>query len=360
MKQLTIIFGLVTSVWSNAQTISVIYQKSIDSLSYHKIQDVQLNDGNIYILGSTKENEIKNENYLLTKIGLNGDSISQRKITTGRFDFLRDISVGSAGIVISGGTWNKNDEGTTDFVGLYDSELNLIWQRQLENKWEGFLISVQSGEEITVATNSNGILIYKLNFLGQTIKKQRIPSMQADGLFRLPDSNLLLVTMTMNSSGESLKELITLSPELEILNKSNLVFDKKDYLKNTYLPDPVKSLEDGRIAALWSGKPPITSFSNPFDSTIQTIKHIRHDISFSDIESFENDTYIYSGKLGNNAAIVIIEGNKVIDKVTFGTMGIWSTNQLFKISDSDYVLVTDKIRTNDFESNIEIIRIRID
>jgi hypothetical protein len=350
----------VTSVLSNAQTISVIYQMPIDSLTYHKIQDVQLNDGSIFILGSTKKNEIKTENYLLTKVNFEGDIISQHKITAGRFDFLRDISVGSAGIVISGGTWNKDDEGTTDFIGLYDSELNLIWQRQLENKWEGSLISVQSGEEIIAATNSNGTFIYKLNLLGQIIKKQRIPSMQADGLFRLPDSNLLLVTMAMNSMGETMKELITLSPELEIVNKSNLMFDKKDYLKNTYIPDHIKSLEDGKIAALWSGKPPITTFSTPFDSTFLTIKHIRHDISFSDIETFTNHKNIYSGKLGKEAAIFVIEGNKISSKVTFGTMGIWSTNELFRISESDYIMVTDKIRTNDFETNVEVIRVKIE
>jgi hypothetical protein len=361
MKRLLIILGLSTSFLSNAQTISAIYQKSIDTLTYHKIQDVQLNDDNIYVLGSIKEDEIKSENYLLTKINLEGDIVSQHKIDSGRFDFLQSISASTAGIIISGGTWNQDDEGITDFIGFYDFELNLIWQRQLENKWEGALKVLPSGDGFVAASNGNsGVQVYRLNSEGQTLKKVRIPSMHADDLFELPDSRFLLVTWTMNQNRESYKELITISSEFEILNKSILPINQKDYLKNSYVPETIKLLSDSQIATQWPGKPPISTFSSPTDTILQTVKHIRHDIDFSDIEPFAINTYVYSGKLGKQSAVFVIEGNKIINNLTFGAMGIWSSNKLFRISESDYVLVTDKIRTNDFETNIEIVRIRIE
>ncbi|MEQ9307438.1 MAG: hypothetical protein RJQ14_26225, partial [Marinoscillum sp.] len=325
------------------------------------IQDVQLNDGKIYILGSTKEDEIKSENYLLTKVNFDGEIISQHKIESGRFDFLRSISINSTGIVISGGTWNQTDEGLTDFVGFYDFEFNLIWQRQLENKWEGALTVVATENNFVAATNDkSGIQVYRLDYDGRTLKNERIPSMNAENVFALSESKLLLVTITMNAKGESQNELITLSSDFEIRNKSILPHNKEDYLKKTYYPDPILLLENEEVAAVWFGKPPLTTFSTTDDTTFQTVKHIRHDISFFDIEIFKNNSYVYSGKLGKQAAIFVIKENKIIDNMTFGDMGIWSSNELFRISETDYVLVTDKIRTNDFETSIEIVRVKIE
>ena len=136
--------------------------------------------------------------------------------------------------------------------------------------------------------------------------------------------------------------------------------NKKDRLKKTYVPEQVKFLKDGNIATLWSGKPPITSFSTPYDTISVSINHVRHDIYFYDIEHHQRETYVYSGKLGKLAAVYAIEGSKILEKITFGTMGTWSTNEIFRISDTDFIMVTDRIRSNDFETNIEIIRLRIE
>lgn len=360
MKVFLTLLILVTSISIFSQSIETIFRKDIDSFYNHSIKDVEVYDNKIFILGSQNDQGSNTTNYVLTVISFDGEIINQVKIKPGKYDFLNDISLNKDRILFAGGMWLKEKEALKDYIMLFDKEFNHKWEMELEEKWEGGIRSVPYKDGFIIATNSNsGVVVYKLNFKGEILEKKSIPTMETDALFKLPNSNFLLASLTLGPEMDSRKELITLSVEFDILNKSVMRMDKKDYLRNTHVPEQIKPLENGKIACLWSGTPPISSFSNPFDTTILSVKHIRHDISFFDIDYFENDIYVYSGRLGKKAAVYLMQDNKILANTVYGNIGTWSKNKIVKVSESEFILINDKIRSNDFESNIEMVRIKI-
>ena len=89
-----------------------------------------------------------------------GFSEKQSKIKPGKYDFLNDLSLNKDMMLVAGGMWKKDDEGIKDYIMLLDNELNVHWERELEDKWEGEIVSIQHKNGFLVATNSNsGVFI---------------------------------------------------------------------------------------------------------------------------------------------------------------------------------------------------------
>ena len=135
--------------------------------------------------------------------------------------------------------------------------------------------------------------------------------------------------MGSNTQGNGQSNLIVLSKDLDIIKQQTIPINRIDYLKNISYPENIKPLSNQTIALLWTGIPPLTMFSNPFNNTLKTIEHIRHDIAFQDIENFTNDTFVYSGKLGSEAAVFLINQSNIIAKMTMGKMGFRGHHKKF-------------------------------
>jgi hypothetical protein len=362
MKNYIILLFLLISSSAFTQSLTTVFHLKIDSFYYHKIIDVEIYEDNIYILGEQKDKDSNTANFILTTVSFNGIVINQSRIKEGKYDMLYDISINKNYLLLSGGIWN--DDLTKDYIMLLDKELNLIWDKELETKWEGAIMSISYNNGFLIATNngSKGVFLYTIDLKGEIADKINIQTMQpkGNGLFNLPDSQFLLISLTLNSNGESQIELRTFDKIFKVLNKSILPVTQKDYLDNYYSPDQIKFLDNMKIVSLWNAIPPITTFSSTTDTINYSIMHIRHDISFYDIENYKNETYVYSGILGKEATIFLVENEKIITKTSFGNMGTWSKNKLLKITKSDYIMISDRIRESDFETNIEIIRIHIE
>ena len=287
----------------------------------------------------------------------------QIKVKPGKYDMLGNLVIGKNCILLLGSTFHKDDEGIQDYIMLLDNDLNMIWDKELEDKWEGGIQGITYENDFLIATNNDSeCIIYQINIKGKIVKKETIISTgipMVEELTKMPDQNLLLVCWSMGDKNAEQKLLITLSNDLTIINETVVPFNRLDGYKNSSYPEVVKYLNNGKIALLWNGNPPMTMLSNPYDTTSAKIEHFRYDIYFNDIEPYNDNSYIYSGKLGDKSAVFLIDQNNIISKVVYDKMGTWSHNRIFKISNTDYILITDKIRSNDFESNIEIIRLNI-
>ena len=366
MKKILFLFLFLISKNVLSQDIELIFDKFIDSFYGHTIRDIQVLNGLIYILGKEELADKNTNNFYLTIVDFAGNIKSQTKIEKDPEIFLNDIAKNFNSLLITGSSFLPGeDEDMQDYVLLYDKNLKLLWEKKLEIKHEGKTIGLPYDDKFIIATNNNSsIILYILDLKGNIITKKELPTTNGgllEGFYQLDDGKILLVWWSMgsNTQGSGQSNMFVLSKDLEILKQQIISINRIDYLKNSSYPENIKPLSNQKIALLWTGIPPLTMFANPFFNSIINIEHVRHDIAFQDIESFKDDTFVYSGKLGNESAVFLINDSNIIAKLTIGKMGIWSHNKIFRLSDEDYIIVSDITRANDFQSNIKIARLRI-
>lgn len=363
-----IIFLLLFLISKNvlSQDIELIYDKFIDNFYNHSIRDIHVSNGLIYILGKEMIADENSNNFYLTIVDFDGNIKSQSKIEKDPEIFLNSITKNINSILITGSSFlSGEDEDMQDYALLYDKNLKLLLEKKLDIKHEGRTIGLPYNDKFLIATNNNSsIILYVLDLKGKVIGKKELPETNGgliEGFYQLDEDKILLVWWSMGSNhqGNGQSNIFVLSKDLEILNQQMISINRTDYLKKSSYPENIKPLLNQKIALLWTGIPPLLMISNPFNNSIINIEHVRHDIAFQDIETFENETFVYSGKLGNESAIFLINQSNIIAKMTFGKMGIWSHNKIFRISREDYIIVTDITKENDFQSNIKIARLRI-
>jgi hypothetical protein len=365
MKKILFLFFLLTSRNVLSQDIDLIFDKFIDNFYGHSIRDIQVSNGLIYILGKEEKLDERSVKFYLTTVDFAGNIKSQTKIEKEPDMFLNNITKNPNSLLITGSSFMPGeDEDVQDYALLYDNDLKLLCKKKLEIKHEGNTIGLPYNDHFLIATNNNScIIFYIIDQKGNITSKKELPTTTGgllEGAFQLEDDKILLVWWSMTGSqGGGQSNLFILSKDLEILKHQIIPINRIDYLQNSSYPENIKPLSNENIALLWTGVPPLTMFANPNTNSIKNIEHIRHDIEFQDIENFKNNTFVYSGKLGSESAVFLINDSNIISKLTFGKMGIWSHNKIFRLSDEDYIIVSDIIRSDDFQSNVKIAKLRI-
>jgi hypothetical protein len=78
------------------------------------------------------------------------------------------------------------------------------------------------------------------------------------------------------------------------------------------------------------------------------------------VASLDKNRLLYVGLNQNRLSAFIVNGTDVESKIDLGEIGIWGKTILHERNPNEFLVFTDKKRKTDFESNIEVIRLKID
>jgi hypothetical protein len=366
MRHIYLFIFLSLPISSLSQKISIISEKQLDNFYCQTVSDVKVQNEFIYILGNVRDSSFRTVNYLMTQLDFNGNIIKQAPIKSKPGYYYSKIAIGEKNILIMGDRQLEGeDEGVVNRIALLNSDFKIVWEKELAEKWEGGLLSIYTYDHFLIATNNNSsCLLYLIDKKGNVLKKKEIinGAPLVDGLYQLNTGDFLISAWTYskdNSYGDC--ELILISKDFDLIDEFKIPINRIDGYKNDSAPEHKKMISNDMLVLLWTGNPPMTMIVNPQNKSIKEIEHIRYDVYLYDVTEYNNESLVYSGKLGNKAAIYLINNSEILSKITFGEMGDYNwNNYIFRVSDTDFVMITDKIRTNAFESNIQFVKVKIE
>lgn len=351
MRKIAYFIAFLISLQSFGQEIKSELIKTIDSEFHQSIIDVEIHDNKLYLLAAFHGENQSRKKYYVALYDLKGNKLKQQQIDLAFAYF--DLVVTNDGSFVTLGTKDGEGMEMIDFVSFYDNSLNNISNATLETKNEGFLSGFVNGNEIIIGTNNNmDYVLYKFDSSGNKLDQKSLNNGMAETLESVvqSDNGLILYGWSMKVWQQSRADLIKLNENFEIVDSITIPFTKK-------VPVRHKLLENSESILIWDSIAPVSMF---FDTKMQLKKslcYIRHDVKLLDVCNYNSDQLLYSGKLGDKSAIFLTQGKKILEKVSFEKLGIWGKNRLFKLNDNEFIFVTDAIRTNDFDTKIQIYRV---
>ena len=114
------------------------------------------------------------------------------------------------------------------------------------------------------------------------------------------------------------------------------------------------------FAITWETIPSTVTFYNSDLEISDSKKYIKHDFVFKYVLSNSDGLISYLGVNQNKLTGFITKDKQVLDYKNFSPIGIWGRTFVIELDKDRYLIATDKKRDSDFESNIELIEIKIE
>ncbi len=353
MRKTVYVIALLISIQTFGQELESELIKSFDSEFSQRLVDYEIKNNNlIYLLLSYNSENQSNRHYLIFKLDFNGKVLSQKRIET-MFSYY-DIVVSDNETIFLLGSKDGADIDMIDYVSIYDKSFNNFKNFTLETKIEGTITGFSINNGVVIGTNSKSeYVVYKIDNTGKILKKQNFNHDIAETLENIVpiDNGLIIYGWSMKDwKSDSRVDLIKLSDSFELKDSVSFIFSKK-------VPVKFKLFENSESILLWDSIAPVSTFFDTGFGHKNSINYLRHDMKIKDVCSYGSDQFLYSGKLGDNSVVFLVNGNKIIEKLSFENLGTWGKNKIDKLSENEFIFITDAIRTNDFDIKVQIYRI---
>lgn len=356
MKQiLTITIFVCTIINAFSQSIKIEQRETIDSFYNDIILDVDSIGNDFSILSRTNAESGYDYHFYLTNIDNNLKIISQKEIPNidSTFFNYQDCAITKNHIFGLGYIDQEPDE-MLPFITSLNSNLRHDFKYFLDVKHEGNIKGFFKNNTLFVITNNNiDYTIQTFTSSGELLDKKT---------FHTGAANILENALTFKDYfiiyGLSLKDNQERFDILKLDYNCNLLTQKSFDFSDT--PISINKIGENSFAIVFESIPTTASFYDSDLNQTKEITHIRHDYKYKKVIAVDNSTDLYIGLNIDKLTAFLVKDTNVISKVEIGNIGIWGRSIIMQLNKNEFILFTDKKRNSDFESNIEVIKLKIE
>ena len=356
MKQiLAVSIFIFSTLNAFSQSIKIEQREKIDSFYNDIILDVDSIGNNFSILSRTNAESGYDYHFYLTIINNNLKIISQKEIPNidSIFFNYQDCIITKNNIFGLGYIDQEPDE-MLPFVTSLNSNLKQNFKYYLDVKHEGNIKGFFKNNTLFVITNNNiDYTIHTFTSSGELLDNRTFHTASADIL-----ENVLLFKDYFLIYGWSIKNNQERFDILKLDYKCNLLTQKSVDFSDT--PISINKIGENGFAIVFESTPTKASFYDSEVNQTKDITHIRHDYKYKNIIAVDNSTDLYIGLNVDKLTAFLVKDTDVISKVEIGDIGTWGKSVIKQLNKNEFILFTDQKRNSDFESNIEVIKLKIE
>ena len=362
----TSIFLLTKSIF--CQEINVIKRQRIDNYYSQSIVDVKKFGAKVYILGKFEsEPNSRTFSYSLTTVDLNGNVLEKKEIRYEKVDGYNNFEVlNDTTYLFRGFNWTEDPE-STDCIICFNSNLKFKWRYNLETFQMGDIKTFILNDKIYCFSS---IVFYIFDINGKLIKREKTKKMGLPLFYtRLKSNDFLEIGFDVDNSNKL--EFNWFNNSLVQTKKKLFKINCECYLDNFYNVD-------GKLIGNFSVEETIPESlpkaivfdynGNVIDSISihpDTINMYKTKLEYSDFNFQENRKILVGridesfGSSENVTILMVLDSKNKMKTKIFNKCTPWTRSRIIKLTDRRFYLITEAIRNDFQESNIELIEFEL-